>query len=72
MPIRICLWSLCSRGGSCYSAPNICSALLLVAAAGADLDIRLVLDRDARLERDARRQGGQSRAGDHAWANQVR
>ncbi len=28
--------------------------------------VRLSLDRDARLERDARRKGGQSRAGDHA------
>ena len=33
--------------------------------AGADLDIRLVLDRDARLERDARRKGGQVRASDY-------
>jgi hypothetical protein len=40
----------------------------LVAAAGADLDIRLVLDRDAKLERDARRQGGQSRPSDYARA----
>jgi len=30
MPIRVCLWSLWSRGGTCYSAPNIC----LVAAIG--------------------------------------
>ena len=36
--------------------------------AGRDLDIRLVLDRVARLERDARRKGGQSRASDHARA----
>jgi hypothetical protein len=37
--------------------------------AGKDLDIRLVLDRGARLERDARRNGGQSRASDHALGN---
>ena len=34
--------------------------------AGQDLDIRLVLDRAARLERDHRRQGGASRATDYA------
>jgi len=33
---------------------------------GQALDLRLVLDRKAKLERDARRNGGASRAGDHA------
>ena len=33
--------------------------------AGQDLDIRLVLDRAAKLERDARRKGGPSRASDY-------
>ena len=36
--------------------------------AGQALDIRLVLDRDAKRERDARRTGGPSRASDHARA----
>ena len=36
--------------------------------AGEDLDLRLVLDRKAKLERDARRNGGPSRASDFGQA----
>ncbi len=50
----------------------ICSSLPSVAEASKDLDIRLVLDCDARLERDARRKGGQSRASDYARARLAR